>query len=126
MWGDTYKLGIGEIANHYPFCGGDLVYEFNNLTYYNMHLGSCGTPVGIENVSQESIPIQLLPNPATKELTIKAPHDITTVSISNMVGQIVYSNYYHNEQVQVDIADLPKGMYLIKINGTEVRKFVKQ
>ena len=70
--------------------------------------------------------IEVSPNPATTSLTISSVEKITTITISNLLGQLVYSQKYNAEQVQVDVADLPSGIYLVRINGTEVRKFVKQ
>jgi type IX secretion system substrate protein len=47
-------------------------------------------------------------------------------NITEGYGQTVYSNNYHNEEVQVDVSGLAAGMYLVRINGSEVRKFVKE
>jgi hypothetical protein len=68
----------------------------------------------------------LYPNPTNKDLTITSGDAITTIAISNLLGQEVYSHQYNAPQVQVDVSAFPAGVYLIKINGTEVRKFVKQ
>ena len=81
--------------------------------------------LSISNPVIESV-FNVFPNPVTTNLTITSTNVITNVSISNIIGQTVYSNYYHREEVQVNIADLPKGIYFIKVNGTEVRKFVKE
>jgi hypothetical protein len=59
-------------------------------------------------------------------LLITAPTIITALAITNLIGQTISSHEYHAETVQVDVADLPPGVYFVKINGTEVRKFVKQ
>jgi type IX secretion system substrate protein len=68
----------------------------------------------------------LFPNPATKELSISGATRITSVVICNLVGQTVYTKKFNSEKVQVNIADLAKGIYLVRINGAEVRKFVKE
>ena len=68
----------------------------------------------------------IYPNPATTSLTISAINKMTNIAINNLTGQAVYTHEYNTEQVEVDIADLPSGIYFIKINGTEVRKFVKE
>jgi hypothetical protein len=83
----------------------------------------------LEETKPTVIPRQdiiIRPNPASTFLTITASDKITSVAINNLIGQTVYNNYYHNEEVQIDVSPLPAGMYLVRINGTEVTKFVKQ
>ncbi len=69
--------------------------------------------------------LKLFPNPVYNELTISSSNKITIITISNFLGQSVYTNQYNSAQVQVDVANLPVGVYIVKINGSEVRKFVK-
>ena len=68
----------------------------------------------------------IYPNPAHNELNVRSGDKITGITITNLVGQIVYSHEYNAEKIQVAIADLQPGLYFIRINGTEVRQFVKQ
>ncbi len=70
--------------------------------------------------------INIYPNPVTTTLTVTATDKITGVIMYNLLGQIVYNNTYYASQVQIDISTLPTGIYFIKINNTEVRKFVKE
>jgi hypothetical protein len=70
--------------------------------------------------------VTIYPNPAASELTISATEKMTTISITNLLGQAVYTHEYNTQQLQVDVAELPKGIYLIRINGTDVRKFLKE
>jgi type IX secretion system substrate protein len=86
---------------------------------------SCGL-LATSQVFDRNNKIDIFPNPVSNSITIKSPYEITAVTIDNMTGQTVFTSYYHGEEVQVDVANLPSGMYLIRINGTEVRKFVKQ
>jgi len=65
------------------------------------------------------------PNPATTKLIVTAPNTITTISIINLTGQMVYHHEDNTKKVQIEVADFPTGIYFVKINGTEVRKFVK-
>jgi hypothetical protein len=67
----------------------------------------------------------LYPNPVHNILTITAAN-IYQVIITNVVGQTVYTRQYNTQQVQINVADLPIGVYFAKVNGTEVRKFVKE
>jgi type IX secretion system substrate protein len=51
---------------------------------------------------------------------------ITSLTITNPVGQTVYASDYNSEKVKVDVSSFPAGAYFIRINGSEMRKFVKQ
>jgi hypothetical protein len=81
----------------------------------------------------ESVPIipnnqrlTIYPNPATTSLTITSQSPINQITITNLLGQTIYSNNYNSEQVQVDVSDLPTGLYFVKVNGSEMRKFMKE
>lgn len=80
--------------------------------------------LGISTPSASSV--TMYPNPASTELTISAPDGISSVTISNLLGQTIYSNQYNTRDVQVNIAYLPSGLYFVKINDAVVRKFVKE
>jgi type IX secretion system substrate protein/beta-propeller repeat-containing protein len=84
-----------------------------------------GVPLAIIPGATGGAQITLFPNPTQNELMITAPYTITRVAISNMLGQTVYTRAYNADQVQVDVAGLPTGVYFVKINDIEVRKFVK-
>ena len=99
------------------------VLEYDASIYFNNHTGCT---VGINTSRNPTLSYTLSPNPAHKELTISGNDKITLVAITNLLGQTVYSQQYNTQQVQIDVADLPKGIYFIKVNGFEVRKFVKQ
>jgi uncharacterized protein YjdB len=66
------------------------------------------------------------PNPATTSLNITSPEKIASIAITNLIGQTLFSNSYHDNEVQVDVSGLPTGVYFIRINGAEVRKFMKE
>ncbi len=79
---------------------------------------------GINNVNNESYDVSVYPNPATNELTVTSNGMISTVTVSNLVGQQVYTHEYQLSQAHVDISGLPAGVYFVKVNGAVVRKVV--
>ena len=127
-----YICGPGPNASQYLLC-----YD-NPHFYYHFSYPPGTLPGNLQNdcfdmVTYLSVPninaasiARLYPNPATNELTISAPERITSIAISNLLGQTLYTHEYNSQQVQIDVANLPKGMYLVRINGSDVRKFVKQ
>jgi sugar lactone lactonase YvrE len=82
----------------------------------------------ISKVTQENIVIY--PNPASTTLTIQS-NAVTLsgaegqITITNLLGQTVFTQNYNSEQVQINVSSLPTGLYFVKVNGSEVRKFVK-
>jgi hypothetical protein len=80
---------------------------------------------GVPTIENNKL-VNIYPNPVATTLTISSTNEITTVAISNLLGQTIYSNDFNADKVQIDVAYLPAGVYQLKINDTEVRKFVKQ
>ena len=70
--------------------------------------------------------LALAPNPASDELEITASAAITRITITNPLGQTVRTLACHTTQLRVDIAGLAPGQYFVRVNNTEVRRFVKQ
>jgi Secretion system C-terminal sorting domain/Bacterial Ig-like domain (group 2) len=98
-------------------------YEIGCVEYYPMHVTwPASVPVG----STKNTGINVYPNPAQNEVNIKAAFQIINVSISNLIGQTFYSTVCNSEMVKIDVSGLPAGIYFAKVNGTEVRKFVKE
>lgn len=79
----------------------------------------------VKPVSKEA-DILLYPNPSNDKLTVTSNGNINTLSISNLFGQTLFTQQYHSPKVEVGIADLPAGIYFIRINNIGVQKFVKQ
>ena len=135
-----YKADLGLVHYHWDIFGGSPPEDYDTtLLYYRKSGTTCGTYVtpgpiydhtGIAELGSSS-QIQVYPNPATTALTISSPQTIITISITNLLGQMVYAHQYSSEKVEVDVSGLPSAVYFIKINGSdsyrgEVRKFVKE
>ena len=108
------------------------LYIADSRTYYirkvNFH-PLCGMP---DTATLGGIPINITgelsiyPNPVNDVLYISSPGKINSISICSFTGQTVYSHEYDRENVEVNVGALPTGVYFIKVNGKEVRKFVKE
>jgi hypothetical protein len=84
----------------------------------------------MENNLNSSTKFFFSPNPATNKLTIQISNTLSQITISNMMGQVVYEDEYHTAKAEVNISDLPPGMYMLAVVDDEgnktVRKIVKE
>jgi len=78
------------------------------------------------NTPGNAVAISVIPNPAATSLTIQSNEPINQITITNLLGQTIFTHNHNTEQVQIDVANLPSGVYFVKINDCEVRKFVKE
>ena len=73
--------------------------------------------------------IDIYPNPAATQLFIHSSNQpVSEVSITNLVGQTIYNNMQTSaiHLFTVDVSAFPAGVYFVKVNGNDVRKFVKE
>jgi hypothetical protein len=82
--------------------------------------------VGVANINALLQEITIAPNPARTIITISSTLPVLNVCIQNMLGQVVYSNSFNANAINVDVQGLPSGFYFIKINNGRVFKIVKQ
>src|SRR5574344_25009 len=84
------------------------------------------TTVGIsENATSQ---VAVLPNPATNVLNVPAD-GYKTIEIVNLLGQVVYSNNVTEATMQINVRDLNKGIYFVRLaneNGVATQKFIKK
>lgn len=88
----------------------------------------CYNGVPLLNLNANDIDIS--PNPAITTLTITPADKITTISVSNFLGEMVLRGQYNPaanaNSLQLDVSCLPPGVYFILFNGMKTKKFVKQ
>jgi hypothetical protein len=84
-------------------------------------------PLATQNFSASKI--KMYPNPATNMLNIEALNEIENISVYNLLGQEVISKTTNNKVVNLDIASINSGIYIIKttIDGVvSASRFVKE
>jgi len=81
---------------------------------------------GVKPLTPKGEP-SIWPNPAKDELHIDyVANSIMSVVISNLLGQALISKEYNTRQVQMNISELPAGIYFVKVNNYFVQKLVKE
>ena len=87
-------------------------------------------PIIEETLATLSI-YSIYPNPASKKITITGNRNFTgetMIDVFNMKGEEVKVEKFQNQSlIQMDVSNLPKGIYLMRIQsmeGIESKKFV--
>jgi hypothetical protein len=70
--------------------------------------------------------ISLFPNPTSAQLSISSSAEIEHITIFDITGRQVHSEYFNSKTATVDVSKLGEGIYLVNINGTITRTFVKR
>jgi len=77
-----------------------------------------------------NVSASLYPNPASNQISISATESINSIVIRDLSGRMIYTNNYEtnsNKQVEVNVNEYNKGMYIICITtnkGTTTQKLV--
>jgi len=69
------------------------------------------------------------PNPVLSELTISANSEIKKVEVYNLLGQLLRNKQCSDNSVSIDLNDLPKSIYIIKVKSENLSrefKIIKQ
>ncbi len=69
--------------------------------------------------------LRLYPNPVTNNLTISNAEAFTGITVSNLLGQIVFDRKVDSNLYEVDFSNLSKGIYLIRIKINDQSKTFK-
>ncbi len=82
--------------------------------------------LGIHSHSVDNIQFDISPNPVNDRISISCQHDIFSATIWNAQGAKI--KYIDNPRNEIELSNLPKGMYIIQIytkQGSAIKKFIK-
>ncbi len=90
---------------------------------------ACDSITSVKEIKQRN-KISILPNPAKDKITISYPAltGITNLSIFNVSGEKVIERQLTDNETQIDISALPRGVYFVRVQDekmVEVGKFLK-
>jgi Secretion system C-terminal sorting domain len=78
--------------------------------------------------SSVSETLQVFPNPASQQLTVfTGSYTASKIEITDLAGRVVLSTKPQSNKVELKIADLPEGSYLIRVetlSGIETREII--
>ena len=83
-----------------------------------------GAPTGIEKVDSKEV--HIYPNPANDEIYIKNAQG-TNIKIIDLQGRVLISDYCSDNNTQIDVSYLSKGVYFVQIivdNNIKTKKII--
>lgn len=114
--GLTTKANIAQLVFASVPSGSSVVYIDNVLF-------SKKTQTNITSVNAEIV--GMYPNPATSNLHIRTTNSMQDVVLYNAMGQVVLKTSPASNETDVNIADLPVGVYFVKVRVNGVDTFNK-
>jgi len=127
--GSSYIIDQGDNSLYDVALFGDLDLAGNDRIFnITIDLGvfEYDSTLGIETISLNENAVKLYPNPVSDKLFIKSNETIKELTIYNVNGQLIkQANIMGNS---VDVANLPLGVYFVKINTANaetIRKIIK-
>ncbi|WP_341905632.1 T9SS type A sorting domain-containing protein [Fluviicola taffensis] len=75
------------------------------------------TDLGLGEWNAETI--QLYPNPAENEFLVRAEREIDQITLSDINGKQVVSDFPHAKTTSVDVSDLKQGVYIVTIKTNQ-------
>ena len=137
--------GSTEIFNSGTITGNGLIYSYTftlegtNPYFCGIHgAGSMSGTITVDAVLgiedfKNNLSFTISPNPTTTILNIQLSKSLTNgnIKVFDILGkQILTEELSPNNLTQINVSNLSKGMYLVKVssegNNTETRRFIKQ
>ena len=125
----SYAPGYGQIGNYYINCTSQNTIT-TTLNFAKKGACTYGTfspiyPLSTVQLSHISNEIKVYPNPANKDLFIDCSQPINDLRICNIMGQELIHIEHYTSKTNIDLSNLPNGVYLVRLDGVETLKFVK-
>lgn len=120
----TFKVRIRFLGTNMTADAGKAVF-FNNISIEGDTILSSGTKPIIQESSNF---LRYFPNPAANKLNIWSDKPIAQVMVYNLYGQLVKLENFNQMQIQVDMDELSKGVYYVKVvwqNQSQTVKIIK-
>ena len=127
---NTYGRGIGQVGEYLEY-GGVMDPSVNiSLFYYKKNGVECGSPdttmVGIRNNTEQFKEFEIYPNPTKSKVFIRANKSIENFELFlfNSSGTQIYSNTFFGDKNEINIKNLERGVYFLKIiNSGKIKTF---
>lgn len=118
--GDSAHVG-SLIFGYTPVLGA--YYDIEGVLYLGYHnyfieprdINDIYSYSGINELSAASANVSMYPNPANDALFISNLSGATTITISNLIGETIKEIKVSGDDVKINVANLPSGLYVITL-----------
>ncbi|WP_419495310.1 DUF7619 domain-containing protein [Chryseobacterium bernardetii] len=103
-----------------------IYFDYNAPIVTNTYTTTIAGSLATSQVKNDKNTISIYPNPVKDILSLKSPDEVTKVEIYDVAGRII--NSMGAKGNSINVSDLPKGNYLIKLflkDKVSVQKFIK-
>jgi hypothetical protein len=109
-----------NLDNNATLASHTVSYTDNTLSLESMSYldQSSFSATGVNELATAEL-FSMYPNPATSTLTVVNSVDNGTVTIFDMSGRMVHTQAIATETEQVDVTDLPAGMYMVQVANSK-------
>ncbi len=69
--------------------------------------------------------VSIFPNPANESITVSSATKIGSIILADLLGRVLLDIEPDADHFCIDLSGMPKGMYFLKINSSDVSRFEK-
>ena len=80
-------------------------------------------PVAIEN--DESFVLSVFPNPASDKVWVKSDYKLGSISVTNMLGEILFKTNTDKNSAEIDVSGFQPGVYFISAGNSVNSDYIK-
>jgi uncharacterized delta-60 repeat protein len=117
-----FNVGIGSngtirtvqvLADNKIMIGGDFT-NYNGVAKHRIaRIFANSTPLSTENPKMTTL--KYYPNPIENTFHIESQHQINMITITNLLGQKLLTLEGNNNSIEVQVAQLPSGVYVVSV-----------
>lgn len=111
----------------------DCFFSYGGTNFNSLSVEINSDVVGVVDPVNMTASVSLFPNPASDKITLKIQQSNSLqnsfISVYDLAGQLLMQQPISKQQTEIDISNLAKGVYILKLNtnsNAKVIRFVKE